>query len=51
MVEAVAVVVAVVVATARVEVGAVGVTTMAVMLASPLTLYRPSITVLIHFVF
>ena len=35
---------------ARVEVAAVVVATMAVVLVSPLTLYRPSATVLIHFV-
>ena len=38
------------VAAARVEVAAVVVATMAVVLVSPLTLYRPSATVLIHFV-
>ena len=47
---AVAAVVAGVVAAARVEVAAVVVVTMAVVLVSPLTLYRPSATVLIHFV-
>ena len=47
---AVAAVVAVVVAAARVEVAAMVVATMAVVLVSPLTLYRPSATVLIHFV-
>ena len=41
---------AVALAAARVEVAAVVVTTMAVVLVSPLTLYRPSATVLIHFV-
>ena len=45
-----AVVVAGVVAEAGVEVAAVVVVTMAVVLVSPLTLYRPSATVLIHFV-
>ena len=47
---AVAVVVAVVVTAARVEVAVVVVATMAVVLVSPLTLYRPSTTVLIHLV-
>ena len=45
-----AVVAAGVVAEARVEVAAVVVVTMAVVLVSPLTLYRPSATVLFHFV-
>ena len=40
-----------VVAEARVEVAAVVVVTMAVVLVSPLTLYRPSATVLFLFVF
>ena len=40
----------VVVAAARVEVAAVVVATMVVVLVSPLTLYSPSATVLIHFV-
>ena len=45
------VVVAGVVAEARVEVAlVVVVVTMAVVLVSPLTLYRPSVTVLFHFV-
>ena len=39
-----------VVAAARVEVAAVVVVTMAVVLVSPLTLYKPSAKVLIHFV-
>ena len=39
-----------VVAAARVEVAAVVVVTMAVVRVNPLTLYRPSATVLIHFV-
>ena len=39
-----------VVVAARVEVAAVVVATMAVVLVSPVTLYRPSATVLIHFV-
>ena len=39
-----------VVASARVEVAAVVVVTMAVVLVSPLTLYKPSATVLFHFV-
>ena len=42
--------VAAVVAAARVEVAAVVVVTMAVVLVSPLTLYRPSATVLFYFV-
>ena len=42
--------VAVGVAAARAEVAAVVVAVMAVMLVSPLTLYRPSATILIHFV-
>ena len=46
----VAVVAAGVVAEARVEVAAVVVVTMAVVLVSPLTLYRPSATVLFYFV-
>ena len=53
VVVAVTVVVAGVVAAARVEVAMVGVVTMAVVLVSPLTpltLYRPSATVLFHFV-
>ena len=50
MVVAVAAVVAGVVAAARVEVTLVVVVTMAVVLVSPLTLYRPSATVLFHFV-
>ena len=51
MVVAVAAVVAVVMAAARVEVtAAVVVVTMAVVLVSPLTLYRPLATVLIHFI-
>ena len=41
--------VAVVVAAARAEVAAVVVATMSVVLVSPLTLYRPSTIVLIHF--
>ena len=45
-----AAVVAGVVAAARVEVALVVVVTMAVVLVSPLTLYRPSATVLFHFV-
>ena len=45
-----AVVAAGVVAAARVEVAAVVVVTMAVVLVSPLTLYRPSATVLFYFV-
>ena len=44
-----AAVVAGVVAAARVEVALVVVVTMAVVLVSPLTLYRPSATVLFHF--
>ena len=47
----VAMVAAGVVAAARLEVAAVVVVTMAVVLVSPLTLYRPSATVLFHFVF
>ena len=43
-------VVAGVVAAARVEVAAVVVVTMAVVLVSPPTLYKPSATVLFHFV-
>ena len=39
-----------VVVAARVEVVAVVVATMAVVLVSPVTLYRPSATVLIHFI-
>ena len=39
-----------VVAAARVEVAAVVVVTMAVVLVSPLTLYRPSATVLFYFI-
>ena len=50
MVVAVAAVVAGVVAAARVEVAAVVVVTMAVVLVSPPTLYKPSATVLFHFV-
>ena len=50
MVAAARVVVAVVVAAARAEVEAVVVATMVVVLVSPLTLYRPSATVLIHFI-
>ena len=46
----VVVAVAVVVAAARVEVALVVVVTMVVVLVSPLTLYRPSATVLFHFV-
>ena len=45
-----AAVVAGVVAAARVEVAAVVVVTMAVVLVRPLTLYKPSATVLFHFV-
>ena len=45
-----AVVAAGVVAEARVEVAAVVVVTMVVVLVGPLTLYRPSATVLFHFV-
>ena len=45
-----AVVAAGVVAAARVEVAVVVVVTMAVVLVSPLTLYRPSATVLFYFV-
>ena len=45
-----AAVVAGVVAAARVEVAAVVVVTMAVVLVSPPTLYKPSATVLFHFV-
>ena len=45
-----AAVVAGVVAAARVEVAAVVVATMAVVLVSPPTLYKPSATVLFHFV-
>ena len=45
-----AVVAAGLVAEARVEVAAVVVVTMAVVLVSPLTLYRPSATVLFYFV-
>ena len=47
---AVAAVVAGVVAAARMEVAVVVVVTIAVVLVSPLTLYRPSVTVLFHFV-
>ena len=47
---AVSAVVAGVVVAAIVEVAAVVVASMAVVLVSPLTLYRPSATVLIHFV-
>ena len=50
MVVAVAAVVAGVVATARVEVVVVVVAPMAEVLVRPLTLYRPSVTVLFHFV-
>ena len=50
VVVAVVVVVAGVVAAARVEVAAVVVSTLAVVLSSSLTLYRPSATVLFHFV-
>ena len=50
MVVAVAVVVAVVVVAARAEVAAVVMATMVVVLVSPLTLYRTSAIVLIHFV-
>ena len=50
MVVAVAAVVAGVVAAARVEVAAVVMVTMAVVLVSLLTFYRPSAIVLIHFV-
>ena len=39
-----------VVVAARVEVAVVVVVTMAVVLISPLTLYRPSATVLFHFI-
>ena len=45
-----AVVAAGMVAEARVEVAAVVVVTMAVVLVSPLTLYRPSAIVLFHFI-
>ena len=45
-----AVVAAGVVAAARVEVAAVVVVTMAVVLVSPLTLYRPSASVLFYFI-
>ena len=50
MVVAVVAVVAGVVAAARVEVAAVGVVSMAVVLVSPPTVYKPSATVLFHFV-
>ena len=43
--------VAAVVAATRVEAAVVVVATMVIVLVSPLTLYRPSTTVLIHFVF
>ena len=46
----VAVVAAGVVAAARVEVAMVVVVILAVVLVSPFTLYRPSVTVLIHFI-
>ena len=46
----VVVAVATVVAAARVQVAAVVMATIAVVLVSPLTLYRPSATVLIHLV-
>ena len=51
VVVAVAAVVAGMVAAGRAEVAAVVVTAMAVVLVSPLTFYRPSATVLIHFIF